>query len=77
MWYRWGRMESRKVASGRRVVGAFKSLVNARVLQLDCARVLHETLLVPVLMYGMRQCYGKRRIDLDLGCTNVQRIAWH
>ena len=43
---------SRKVASGRRVSGAVRSLVNARSLQLECARVLHESLLVPVLMYG-------------------------
>ena len=42
---------SRKVASGRRVAGAIRSLVNARDLQLECARVLHETLVVPVLMY--------------------------
>ena len=43
---------SRKVASRRRVTGAIRSLVNARDLLLECARVLHETLLVPVLMYG-------------------------
>ena len=42
----------RKVASGRRVAGAIRFLVNARDLQLDCARVLHETLLVHVLLYG-------------------------
>ena len=35
---------SRKVASGRRVAGAITSLVNVRVL--------HESLLVPVLTYG-------------------------
>ena len=34
------------------VAGGIKSLVNARDLQLECARVLHEALLVPVLMYG-------------------------
>ena len=34
------------------VAGAIKSLVNARSLQLECATVLHETLLVPVLTYG-------------------------
>ena len=34
------------------VAGAIRSLVNARDLQLVCARVLHETLLVSVLMYG-------------------------
>ena len=43
---------SRKVASGRRVAGAIRSLVNGRDLQRECARFLHETLLVPVLMYG-------------------------
>ena len=43
---------SRKVVSGRRVVGAIRTLVNARSLQLECARVLHESLLVPVLTYG-------------------------
>ena len=43
---------SRKVANGRRVAGTTRSLVNARDLQLECARVMHETLLVPVFMYG-------------------------
>ena len=43
---------SRKVASGRRVAGAISSLVNAKSLQLECARVLHESLLVPVLTHG-------------------------
>ena len=43
---------SRKVVSGRRVTCAIRSLVNARSLQLECARVLHESLLVPVLTYG-------------------------
>ena len=32
---------SRKVGSGRRVAGAIRTLVNARNLQLECARVLH------------------------------------
>ena len=41
-----------KVPSGRRVAGAIRPLDNARDLQLECARVLHQTLLMPVLMYG-------------------------
>ena len=36
----------------RRVAGAIRSLVNARSLQLECGKVLHESLLVSVLMYG-------------------------
>ena len=43
---------SRKVASWRRVSGAIRSLVNARNLQLECARVFYESLLVPILTYG-------------------------
>ena len=35
-----------------RVASAIRSLVNAMNLQLECARVLHESLLVPVLTYG-------------------------
>ena len=34
------------------VAGAIRSLVKARNLQPQCARILHESLLVPVLMYG-------------------------
>ena len=40
---------------GRNAVGRWRAagwLVNARDLQLECARVSQETLLVPVLMYG-------------------------
>ena len=40
------------MASGRRGAGATRSMVNAKDLQIKCARVLHETLLLPVLMYG-------------------------
>ena len=43
---------NRNVASRRRVAGAPRSLGNAIILQLECARVLHESLLVPVLTYG-------------------------
>ena len=42
---------SRKVASGRRLVGVIRFLVNARDLQYQWDRILHDTLLVPVLMY--------------------------
>ena len=43
---------SRKVASGWRVTGVIKSLLNARSLQFGCAKVLQESFLVPVLTYG-------------------------
>ena len=43
----------RKAASGRKVAGAARSLVNARSLQLKFAMTLNEALvLVIVLLYG-------------------------
>ena len=52
---------SRKVASGRNVAGAMRSLANARDLQLECARVLRETLFVPILMYGSERVLWKEK----------------
>ena len=43
---------SRKMGSGRRVAGTIRSVFNTRSLQFDCARVLHESLLVPGRAYG-------------------------
>ena len=40
----------RRVTSLSRVAGALRSLVIARDLQLERARLLHKTLLIPVLM---------------------------
>ena len=40
------------MARGKRVAGAIRSLVNVRDMQLECARVLHETLLMLVVIYG-------------------------
>ena len=41
----------RKLASGRKVAGRIRSPVDARGLQLECARVLYDGLLIPVLLY--------------------------
>ena len=54
---------SRKVASGRRVAGAIGSQVNARSLQFECARVLYESLLVPVLMYGSETMIWREKMS--------------
>ena len=43
---------SRKVANERKVAGAITLMVNARSLQLECAGVLHESLMASFLMYG-------------------------
>ena len=43
---------SRKVVSGWRVASAIRCLVNARSLPLEYARVLHKSVLVPIITYG-------------------------
>ena len=42
----------RKVVGGRKIADAIRTLVIARGLQFECARVLHETFLIPVFMYS-------------------------
>ena len=58
---------SRKVVSGRRVAGAIRSLVNARSLQVECARVLHESLLVPVPTYVSETMIWKEKERSRIG----------
>ena len=60
----------RKVSSLSMVAGSIRSLVNARDLQLECARVLHVTivtLLVPFFMYGSETMLWKEKRGLELG----------
>ena len=40
------------VPSGRKDASAIRSLLNARSLQIECARALREDLFVPVLLCG-------------------------
>ena len=71
------------MADGRRVAGAIKSLVNVRNLQIECVRVLHETLLVPVLTYGSEKMLWKDKersiiraaqIDILRGLLIIRRM---
>ena len=43
---------STNIASGRKVAGAIRFIVNAWNLLHECARALHEALLMPILSYG-------------------------
>ena len=52
---------NKKVANGRRVTGAIKSLINVRDLQLEYAKVLHETLLIPVFTNGNKTMLWKEK----------------
>ena len=49
------------MVSRRRVAGAIRFLVNVRDLHLECARIVHDTLLVPVLMFGSETMLWKEK----------------
>ena len=67
---------SRNVASGRRVAGVIRPLVKARCLQLDCARVLHESLLVPFLTYGSETMIWKEKERSRIRAAQMKKICW-
>ena len=74
------------MASRRRFSGTIRSLVNVRDLKLECARVLYETLLVSILMYGSETMIWRekkrprvRAVQMDnlrglLGIRRLDRI---
>ena len=57
---------SRKVASGRRVGGTIRSLVNAKDLQFECAESCMKYCLYLFLCMAVRQCYGRKRREVKL-----------
>ena len=64
---------SRKVASRKRVAGALRSLVNARDMHLECARVL-QTLLVPVHIYGSKAMLWKEKERSRIRAVQMNNI---
>ena len=48
------------------------SLVKARSFQLECGRVLHKALLVPILLYGSEK---KRKVDRMLTDEKIEKIG--
>ena len=71
------------MTSRRRVAVAIRSLVNTQDLQLECAGVLYETFLGPVLMYGSetmlwreKERFRIRAVQMDnrRGFLGIRRI---
>ena len=65
---------SKKVASGRRVADTIRPMVNARGLQLECARVLYDSLLMPVLMYGSETMLWKEKERYRIRAVQMNRL---
>ena len=60
--------------NGKKVAGAIKSLVNARDLQLQYAKVLHETLFVPDLMYGSETILWKEKETSTIKAIQIDNL---
>src|SRR5678815_2783866 len=65
---------SRKVVNGRKVDGAIKSLVDVKGLSLECTRVLHEGMLLPVLMYSSETMVWNMRYSSKVQCVQMDNL---
>ena len=63
-----------KVTSRKKVAGAISSLVNSNGLQLECDRVLHETLLMPVLIYGSETLIWKEKESSRIKAVQIDNL---
>ena len=62
------------MASGRMVAFVIQSLVNARSLQLECARVSHESLLVLVLAYGSETMICRKKESSNIWAVKMDNF---
>ena len=53
---------------------AIRSLVNARDLQIECARVLHEILLVIVFTYGSETMLWKEKERSKIRAVQIDNL---
>src|SRR5678815_232284 len=65
---------SRKVVNDRKVDGAIKSLVDVKGLSLECTRVLHECMLLPVLMYSSETMVWNKRYRSKVQCVQMENL---
>ena len=66
----WGVFLMNRVQMMPRVAGAIRSLVNARGLQLECVRVLHEGL----LLYGSEIKIGRKKERSRIRTVQVDNV---
>ena len=61
-----------------RKTGGLLSLFHCRMVKLECARVLHESLLVPVLTYGSETMIWREKRGLGLGLyrRTTSEVCW-
>ena len=76
---------SRKVVSEGRAAGGIRSLLNARSLQLECAMVLDESMLVSVLTCGSETIIWREKnksrirgvqVDILTGLLGIRRMDY-
>ena len=64
----------KKVVNGKKVAGTIRFLVNDRDLQLDCARVLLESLLAYVLVYGSETMIWKEKESSRIRAVEMNNL---
>ena len=62
------------MTNGRRAAGATRFLVITRSLQIECARVLHETLLLPVLTNGSETMIWREKERSKISAVHTNKL---
>src|SRR5678815_4220734 len=65
---------SKKVVNFRKVAGAIKPLVDVKRLSLECARVLCEGMLLPVLVYSSETMVWNKRYRSKVQCLQMDNL---
>ena len=65
---------NRKVSNGRKMAGAIKTLVNAKGLDIECTRVLHEAMLVQALMYGSEVMVWEKKYRTKVQAVQMDNL---
>ena len=67
-------MNTDDAVSQRKIAGAIRSLVNARDLELEHVRVLHEGLLMPFLLYGSEIMIWREKERSRIGAVQMDNL---
>ena len=62
------------MASRKKVVDAIKSLVDAKSLLLECTRVLHGALLIPVLLYDIGTMIWREKEESKIRAVHLDKV---
>lgn len=60
--------------NGRRIAWAIRALINTKELSVECARLLHETMLISTLVYGGETMIWKAVLKSKIKAVQIDNL---